>query len=323
MTKELRSRLIRLIQEHADAPWEEALPDLPADFEALLLPAATHAQEEERRIRGVKTVIFDIYGTLFSSSAGDIAVHTGYAGGSFEGLLAPDLPGGLTGEELKDFFRRSVMNSHIEKYVHTPYPEVRVEEIWATFLTEHLKRETNDDSGEGCGHHHGKEETDPAVAAELALRYELAVNPVYPMEGVRETLKLLSARGFHLGLISNAQFYTPLLFEAFFGASVEELGFDPELVSYSYELGEAKPSPSLFAPALRRLAALGQGPETCLYVGNDMLNDIFAAAASGFKTLLFAGDRRSLRLREGNKLCGNTRPSGVIRRLAVIPEILA
>jgi putative hydrolase of the HAD superfamily len=142
------------------------------------------------------------------------------------------------------------------------------------------------------------------------------------MEGARKTLETLRKRGFRLGLISNAQFYTPLLFEAFFGASPEQLGFDPELLIYSYELGEAKPSPTLFAPALRRLAGLGQSAEACLYVGNDMLNDIFAAASSGFKTLLFAGDRRSLRLREENKLCENTRPTGVIRRLADIPDIL-
>jgi putative hydrolase of the HAD superfamily len=247
-------------------------------------------------------VIFDIYGTLFSSAAGDIAAHAGYVRGNLD-ALALELPGGFTGEELRDYFHRSVMSIHSERYACTPYPEVRVEKIWAAFLAEYSK------------------EPDPGAALELALRYEMAVNPVYPTEGARETIETLRDQGFRLGLISNAQFYTPLLFEAFFGAPPEQLGFDPELLVYSYTLGEAKPSPALFAPALRRLAALNQGPETCLYVGNDMLNDIFAAAVSGFRTLLFAGDRRSLRLREDNKLCGATRPDGVIRRLRDIEQI--
>jgi putative hydrolase of the HAD superfamily len=316
VSEESRSRLIRLILEQSPGGSGEeanrkfaALPDLPADFEALLgIPGPAHSHGELSPFANIKTVIFDIYGTLFSSAAGDIAANTDYARGSLD-ALALELPGGLTGEELKDYFRRAVMKIHMEKYANTPYPEVRVEEIWAAFLAEHSIED--------------EEKTDPAeAAAELALRYELAANPVYPMEGALETLETLRDRGFRLGLISNAQFYTPLLFEAFFGASPEALGFDPESLIYSYELGEAKPSPALFAPVLQKLAGLGQNPETCLYVGNDMLNDIFAAAASGFKTLLFAGDRRSLRLREGNKLCGSTRPDGVIRRLANIPDIL-
>ena len=40
-----------------------------------------------------------------------------------------------------------------------------------------------------------------------------------------------------------------------------------------------------------------------LYVGNDMLNDIYPAAKAGFKTALFAGDSRSLRLRKDKPKC--------------------
>ena len=135
------------------------------------------------------------------------------------------------------------------------------------------------------------------------------------MPGAEETLGILRDRGIRLGLISNAQFFTPLLFEAFFGGTPEALGFDPELLIYSFELGEGKPSPALFAPAVRRLLALGIKPENALYVGNDMLNDIFAAARAGFKTALFAGDRRSLRLREGDSRLQGVRPDRVIREL--------
>jgi putative hydrolase of the HAD superfamily len=170
-----------------------------------------------------------------------------------------------------------------------------VEELWAQFLARQGKPQDG--------------------ARELALRYELAVNPAYPMPAAAQTLALLQSRGIVLGLISNAQFFTPLLFEAFFRASPESLGFDSGLLIYSFELGEAKPSPSLFAPAKRRLEALGLKPENAVYIGNDMLNDIFAAARAGFKTTLFAGDRRSLRLRQGDPRIEGLMPDRVARGL--------
>ena len=50
----------------------------------------------------------------------------------------------------------------------------------------------------------------------------------------------------------------------------------------------------------RRRACRQRGfpAERVLFVGNDMLNDVAAAAAVGLRTALFAGDQRSLRLRE-------------------------
>jgi putative hydrolase of the HAD superfamily len=246
-------------------------------------------------------VLFDLYGTLFSSAAGDIGVGGDYQRGGLD-ALALEYGEDCTGEELKAYFRAAVQRIHRERYPQTPYPEVRVEEIWAAFLGEPGR-------------------SPPAEAEELALRYELAVNPLCPMPQAREVLGSLGKAGLVLGLVSNAQFFSPLLFDAFFDAPPADMGFDPGLLVYSYQLGEAKPAPSLFLKARDRLAQLGLPPEACLYVGNDMLNDVYAAAAAGFKTLLFAGDRRSLRLREGHPLVRDLRPTGLIRRLDDIPCI--
>jgi putative hydrolase of the HAD superfamily len=302
-----------------------------------------------------RAVLFDVYGTLFCSAAGDIgggeyagAAGAGEAGAAADGPEGPDGAGvagaaadgpdgageagaaadgpdvageagaaadgaldalareyapGLAGTDLRVYFQEGVREVHRQLAAKTPFPELRVEELWARFLR---------DRGTG-----GADTGDLSRRArELALRYELAVNPVWPMPGAEAAVRCLAGASIVLGVISNAQFYTPLLFDAFFGCSPEEIGFCPDLLIYSFEMGEAKPAKGLFARARDRLADRGVKPEECLYVGNDMLKDIHGAASLGFMTALFAGDGRSLRLRAGDERIRGLRPTRIIRRLA-------
>jgi putative hydrolase of the HAD superfamily len=288
---------------------EPEIPPLPPELDVLVYPGAGPFEPA----LPIRAALFDIYGTLFCSAAGDIAAGPGSGTAENLGPLAAAFK--RTGPELQAYFRSAVEKRH--RASPSPYPEIRVEEIWAAFLEE--AGDSADFTGDG---------------EELALRYELAVNPVYPMPGAQEILQVLKRAGYILGIISNAQFFTPLLFDAFFGAGPEALGFEPELLIYSFEAGEAKPAPALFGRAAHCLGGRGIAPEACVYIGNDMLNDMCGAAGAGFKTLLFAGDRRSLRLhgyplrkissgdsgfREGS---GENPPTGIIRSLADIAGIL-
>ena len=76
----------------------------------------------------------------------------------------------------------------------------------------------------------------------VALEYECRINPTWPMPEVVETLRSLKERKLALGIVSNAQFFTPLLFPALLEDPLETLGFDPELCVWSYIYLEAKPS---------------------------------------------------------------------------------
>ncbi|MCH5375970.1 MAG: HAD hydrolase-like protein, partial [Planctomycetes bacterium] len=78
------------------------------------------------------------------------------------------------------------------------------------------------------------------------------------------------------------------------------LGFDRDLQFYSFHYRRAKPDHFLYELAANALAKRGHDPQNILYVGNDMLNDIGPSAGVGFRTALFAGDRRSLRTRDGD-----------------------
>jgi putative hydrolase of the HAD superfamily len=108
-----------------------------------------------------------------------------------------------------------------------------------------------------------------------------------------------------LGIISNAQFYTPYLFKWLLGSDMSDLGFHDDLIIFSYKFGYAKPSAFLFQLAAERLKDMNVQKNSVLYIGNDMLKDIYPAKKIGFKTALFAGDSRSLRLREDDQKCKN------------------
>ena len=189
------------------------------------------------------------------------------------------------------------------------FPEVDIVAVWRRVVGKLFKPEMNAAFSD-------------AQLRRLAVEYECRTNPVWPMPGLRATLNTMRAAGRQLGIVSNAQFYTPLMFRALLDASPEALGFDPRLCAWSYEALQGKPSVALFQQVLNTLAAAYDiKPQQTLYVGNDMLKDIWPASQLGFKTALFAGDLRSLRLREDDERCRGLRPDLVIEHLSQLAEL--
>lgn len=249
----------------------------------------------------LQAVIFDIYGTLLISGTGDI--------GTLESRSSP--PTGMAAlcrrysvslapEELKQALTRSIRHHHDRRQAAgVAHPEVDIVSIWREVL--------------GW--------SDMGRLRAFAVEYEMIVNPVYPMPGLLEVLAVFQNTGISMGIVSNAQFYTKILLEFFLEAPLDHVGFLGELVVFSFELGEAKPSSVLFDRCADGLGKRGIPPEAAAYVGNDMLNDIFAAQRAGFQTVLFAGDRRSLRLREGRPECRGCRADAVVTDLRQLPGL--
>ena len=243
------------------------------------------------RLGGIRAVLFDVYGTLLVSASGDIGTAPAMDN---QGALAAALEeigiggAGAAAERGMELLFDLIAAAHAElRGRGVAHPEVDIREIWAGVL----RRLADEGLTEGV--------PEREVCLRLAVEYECRVNPVWPAPGAAETLAWLRQEGMELGSVSNAQFFTPLLFEALLGRGVGELGFGEDVCCWSYEVLEAKPSGSLFEGVLGRLREeRGIAAEAVLFVGNDMLNDIAPAAACGCRTALFAGDARSLRLRE-------------------------
>ncbi len=271
-----------------------------------LKPIATGLEPSLPRTFPLRAVLFDIYGTLLVSGVGDIGVtETPAAAAAEEALASLGCDAAESGQSIAETLRAEIVARHrqaVESGVD--YPEVEIDRVWE----EVLRRLARDG-------------TLPVSAAELdarrlSLEYEVRVNSVWPMPAMANTLHTLHEAGLVLGIVSNAQWFTRPTVETLAGESFPELGFADDLQIYSYRYGRAKPSPLLFKMAHERLAAYGISPTEVLYLGNDMLNDCWGANQCGFRTALFAGDQRSLRLREGDRLVGDMKPDWIVTDLS-------
>jgi putative hydrolase of the HAD superfamily len=267
-----------------------------------LEPIPTGMEDSGSLRAPVRAVLFDVYGTLFISGSGDVAVpEESVQGERLASLLSRHGIDEDAEEVRKRYFARIRSTHERLRGEGIDYPEVIIEDIWEEVL--------------GFG--------SPEHAREFALEYESIFNPAWPMPHLVELLNSLRAAKLIMGIVSNAQFFTPFLFGAFLGSSPDEIGFHEELALYSYMYGYAKPSPFLFERARETLEKQGIAATEVLFVGNDMLNDIYAAGKVGFQTALFAGDTRSLRFREDEPLCRGVRPDLTAIDLFKLSEIIS
>jgi len=114
---------------------------------------------------------------------------------------------------------------------------------------------------------HHREELAQAVEATFGDPSKLELFPE-----TREVLENLRSRGFHLGLITNYHDGVLKFVKHF------ELDKLLETVTYSQEVGCAKPAPGIFAKAVERAKC---SPSDALYVGDSIRVDVEGARHSG------------------------------------------
>jgi putative hydrolase of the HAD superfamily len=266
-----------------------------------------------RELPGLRAVLFDIYGTMFISGSGDVGVaqESGRPDALAAAFRAAGFRGRLDAERGVQCMLSTIRSHHDRERSHgIDYPEVDILEVWRDCIDEMTRQDWMD-----------------SVAADfdlrqLAVEYEVRTNATWPMPGLLDCLDQLREAGLIIGIISNAQFYTLQMFLGLLGATPEGLGFDPEMQFYSFRHLRAKPGTFLFELAVKALAKCGVAAEKVIYIGNDMLNDVQAAQNVGFRTALFAGDRRSLRWRTDDDRVQGVTPDVVLTDLKSLAACL-
>ena len=225
------------------------------------------------KIKGIKAVTVDIYGNLLTSNSNQLKEQEERA---YKKTVEEF---GLESKwnKLKQIFDEQVEKEHKKKKTKKiEFPEILTEKVWKKVLEKIGAPDLN----------------------ELKVAYFFdAAKTRSPYPNSFETLKNLKDRGIKVGIASNSQFYTKIDLDFFLGKSSNgkirrwQDFFEPELNSFSFELGFSKPNKKFFEKQLKKFKA-----KEIVQVGNDIVKDIWAAQSLGIKTVLFAGDKKSLRL---------------------------
>ncbi len=280
-----------------------------------LVPDPTGLLPDLHGRHSLKAIVFDVYGTLLISDSGDIDESVISAENLRQAMefSSIEVLGNARIREktlhaMLDEFTGEIRDFHNRhRTTERPYPEIDIEHIWETIVMRNHGKGNIRLNGDRC-------------IKCMTFVFEILSNPLYPMPGMREVVKELCARKIPLGIVSNAQFYTPVVLNYFLSGRLTEEEtvdyFDPDLTVFSYKYQRSKPDLYLFqvlAGALEK--KYGFFPADVLIVGNDMQKDVYAGHITGFRTALFAGDRKSLRLREDIGPVRNTRPDYIITDL--------
>lgn len=270
----------------------------------------------------IKACVFDIYGTILISASGDIDESVISTENLKVALEAADIKLVGTGEEVKsilaemlDSFKKDIIRFHqAESSEDKPYPEIDILKIWENIIVENENRNRLILDGLPC-------------IKCFTFVFEVLSNRIYPMPGMKEVINDLDKKGIPLGIVSNAQFYTPVILNFFMQGDISEAEhvppFDADLTIFSYKHQRSKPDTYLFELLkLQCQQKYGLYADEILFIGNDMFRDIYPARLAGLKTALFAGDVRSLRLREDKPEMRKITPDYIITDLYQVLKIM-
>jgi putative hydrolase of the HAD superfamily len=280
------------------------------------------------KLYDIKAVIFDIYGTLvdyWRSEFSDQDLKEQALLDSFKRTadffkfteyLEEINPDTVPERTLHDFYHGLIALNH-EKSLKkgVTFPEVRIEEIWVVIIMM-LGRHGYDSSILDLG-----EARDVAKCAAYYYNFHALGRHFY--DGVVSALSGLNENNIKCGILSNAQFYTPIDLTLFIRDQSNNTCddyrdlFDNDLIFLSYEYGVAKPNQILLQKLYDALYELQILPNQTLFVGNDLSLDIQPAAEAGMRTAFFTGDDMSAFVHE---LSGEVIPDIVFDAWDELPD---
>ena len=295
-----------------------AISDLHERFKHVskpLKPIDTNTTPRLSRLVNIRVIAYDFYGTLFLSGVGDIGVDDGNydSDALLKALESAEIPVIHDDAGNKGF---EFYNEVVDKMINTlksegiQYPEPDIREVWLQVL-QRLKEQSL------IGGSISEE-----AAGRMSVEFEARMNPVWPVPDAVKTLIYFKEKSLAQGIISNSQFYTPIVLEALSGHTLEELGLKDELLHWSFEEKMKKPGLTFYENFIKKLNSFDPAisPSEVLYVGNDMLKDIYPARELGMKTALFAGDQRSLKWRKEDERCKTLQPDLIITKFVHLVE---
>lgn len=259
------------------------------------------AKPHLKRLRDVRVVTFNTYGTLVAIRDGQLyIVHPNdfimdtaldKTIQEFKMWQHMSRKPGKPSEYMRQIYTQILDELRMQPAGTERYPEVRVNDVWERIVKRLMKKEYRFDTNFFGSLNR--------FAECVAYFFHRSLQGVGPQPGALETLRELKRRGYLLGIIGDGQVFTRLqILRALRRQGelqrLEEL-FEPDLIAISAEVGARRPSETLFRRVLNRVLEMGLSPSNVLHVGCDLELDIAPANRLRMRTALYAGDKAALR----------------------------
>lgn len=251
-------------------------------------------------IRGIKAVLWNIYGTLLAIPFGellfehptplimDVALDKTIEEFRMWGSMSRKP--GQPAEYMRHLYSQELLKEKSQGAGGERFPEIMSERIWEALLKKLLQKDYKFDTGFFGSLNE--------YARKIAYFFHASLQATAAQPGAAEALTLVADAGRGAGLLADAQCFTTVQLgrglKTQDGAIDLDNLFPPASRSLSFEVKARKPSDTLFRHALQQMAARGMRPENILHVGSRLARDIVPAKRLGMKTALYAGDKAAL-----------------------------
>ncbi len=287
-------------------------------------PPQVHAPKVKpllRRLRGIRLVTFNTYGTLIAIRGGELRLvepnrlimETALEKTIQEFKMWPSMTRkpGKPSEYMMQQYQQLLDEAKLRPAVGERYPEIRVEEIWEKIINRLMKKEYTFDVN-----FYGSL---TQFARCVAFFFHASLQGYGPQPGALATLRALKRLGFRLGIIGDGQAFTRVqLLRALRQegelTSLNEL-FDEAFIAISAEVGARRPSETLFRKVVSAAAERGIPATSILHVGNSLELDVAPAKRLHLRTALYAGDKEAVQANKEQLADKATRPDVLLAEL--------
>ncbi|MCA9075428.1 MAG: HAD family hydrolase [Planctomycetaceae bacterium] len=292
-------------------------------------PEPLRAKPTLKPLSDVRAVTWSVYGTLLTIQDGEL-LHLHPEGVRNQVALEktieefnmwfsmsrkPGQPWEYMLQQYRGVFDRMRMAGTKRK---GDFPHVNSSVLWQTLVARLQQNEYTWDRAT-----FGDEES---YADKVACFFHASLQGTKAAPEAADTLLRLSQGGICIGILAETQPFTmaqlikQLDLRTRLGSS--DSLFSPGLLTESHRAGIRKPSPTLYALAVRRAQKAGLQPHQVLHVGHDLGHDLRLAREFGFCTALYVGDRNSCRVDAQQLKDPDLKPDRLITSLRQVVEIV-
>lgn len=317
--------MAKTLQEYADWLCEREELRWPKP-PALEIPKATAYLKP---VKGIRVVAWNLYGTLLRIADGEllfevpqelrmqIALEKVDAEFNMWNHMyrKPVAPWKYLHEQYQKFLQRQKMAA---TKVKGDVPEVVSSQIWRQIVAQLEEKEYQYDAD-----FYGDLDQ---LSEKIAYFFHASLQGLEPAPNALRALQTVANGRLAQGLLADAQPFTLVQLLRCLGAQgkLPPLGdlLQSHLIVLSCQAGVRKPSKTLFQTFVQRARDNGVSPNEILYVSSRLDQDLAVAKVLGMQTVLYAGDKLSLRATKEEIGNPKLRPDRLLTDLAQIGELL-